>query len=305
MYDIVDGLNSFTELQAFFSKLNANWIFRGQQNYDWDLSTTIDRLEMIQPLKAPVTKKDIEKLMIQQVQRDIHMYSQSTKELLIDDVHIISFLQHYGAPTRFLDFTTSYLAALFFALENASGDASVYAIDKHFISISNRMIWEPLKFEDKVPENRFYFKDARRDGHLFVGRIPDILKEYNYNFSDPAIFEYLVKSFPLPPDFISTINPYHSFQRMTSQSGLFLYQGNADKSFSVNLKNNIDNYPKIQNQKIIYKIRIPYLLKSDILSRLYRLNISSASLYPGMEGFAKSLALKAMVNIYDASKDSL
>src|SRR5438093_2893211 len=41
----------------------------------------------------------------------------------------LALMQHYGAPTRLLDFTYSFWIALFFAFEEAENDCSVVALD--------------------------------------------------------------------------------------------------------------------------------------------------------------------------------
>ena len=38
-------------------------------------------------------------------------------------------MQHHGAPTRLIDFTWSPYVAAFFALERATGDAAVWAVN--------------------------------------------------------------------------------------------------------------------------------------------------------------------------------
>ena len=48
----------------------------------------------------------------------------------------LSLMQHYGVPTRLLDFSTSPYVALYFAIENLApqkdGDLAIYAIDYCF-----------------------------------------------------------------------------------------------------------------------------------------------------------------------------
>ena len=44
--------------------------------------------------------------------------------IAINDMIILSFLQHYGAPSPLLDFTTDPKVALFFALEHMQGTSS-------------------------------------------------------------------------------------------------------------------------------------------------------------------------------------
>src|SRR5216684_3693164 len=46
-----------------------------------------------------------------------------------DSFHWLALMQHHGAPTRLLDFTWSPYVAAFFALERATSDAAIWAIN--------------------------------------------------------------------------------------------------------------------------------------------------------------------------------
>jgi hypothetical protein len=47
-----------------------------------------------------------------------------------DTLGWLALLRHHGAPTRLLDFTRSFYVACWFAIENADGDAAIWAVDR-------------------------------------------------------------------------------------------------------------------------------------------------------------------------------
>ena len=73
-------------------------------------------------------------------------------ECSLDDWDLLALVQHYGAPTRFLDWSKSPLTALWFAVsknvrENARPDAAVWAFRsqiEHFVSDDERSNVSPL-----------------------------------------------------------------------------------------------------------------------------------------------------------------
>lgn len=60
--------------------------------------------------------------------RKAHLYLERVPEDW-DDFQWLSLIQHYGGPTRLLDFTWSPYVAAYFALELAQGDSAVFAVD--------------------------------------------------------------------------------------------------------------------------------------------------------------------------------
>ena len=73
----------------------------------------------------------------------------------------VSIMQHYGAPTRLLDWTYSPFVAAFFALETLNNESAVYDIDARKLDQINR---EKVRIDDDLKE-RIFQKDI---GDLFV-----------------------------------------------------------------------------------------------------------------------------------------
>ena len=74
-------------------------------------------------------------------------------------------------------------------------------------------------------------------------------------------------------------------QRLTAQQGLFLCPGDISKQFMDNL---VKRGTK-ENPKRIIRIPIELSAKSEFIQELRRMNITSATLFPDLSGFAESL----------------
>lgn len=68
--------------------------------------------------------------MIREFQRHLHHYSANVPDITLND-EWLSLMQHYGATTRFLDFTYSPYVAAYFAFEHSESNSqvAVWAID--------------------------------------------------------------------------------------------------------------------------------------------------------------------------------
>ncbi|MFH0785554.1 MAG: FRG domain-containing protein [Pseudomonadota bacterium] len=119
---------------------NGKYIFRGQSNASWPLETSIfrfrQRLTTIRYGKNALLGK--EKLDWRKLMRSLEFdlfkrYNHDLspgEELKIESdlLKVLTTLQHYGCPTRLLDFTWTPYTALFFAASEHEGDFAVYAI---------------------------------------------------------------------------------------------------------------------------------------------------------------------------------
>ena len=91
--------------------LLGRYVFRGQEDKDWELVTSFDRQFEKRSLRT--RNKEFKKWMRrfhEEISREYrHDYTDS-------DVRLIALAQHYGLPTRFLDWTRSPYVAAYFAL---------------------------------------------------------------------------------------------------------------------------------------------------------------------------------------------
>lgn len=197
-------------------------------------------------------------------------------------------MQHYGAATRFLDFTTQLYTALFFALEDYSlrgyNDCypAIYCINRQNL----------LKANSKNPilnKLHSYIDGDEDDINVFLNQL--LIKP----IQDPDIMGVL------------PYQPYFKNDRMHIQDGLFLVPLNSFYSFEVNLlcqfqktgkytvkesmsedKLRLDEINRfIQENKIsLLKIIINKELKRDLYNQLALLNKDHRHLYPDIQGIA-------------------
>jgi hypothetical protein len=196
--------------------------------------------------------------------RKAHNYL-TDASVLNDDLRCVALMQHHGAPTRLLDFTKSPFVAAFFALENAVTDAAVYALN-------TPVLWHatPARNRRLTRENI----DPRGKGNFeryFLQNINQI---------------------------IWTGEPTEMDRRLVAQSGTVVVPGVLDKS----LDEILSEYPG--EDMLIKKIILPRQIREEAMKSLYRMNITNATLFPDLDGLAKSIALELEVvwqGLIDAS----
>jgi len=119
-------VESWSDFMSLSAELDG-WAFRGQQDGRWPLLTSLSRyLNAYIPDRASWRQR--EERAIRVFQRKAHNYLDDPS-VLHNALRCLALMQHHGAPTRLLDFTKSPFVAVFFALERATGDAAVYALN--------------------------------------------------------------------------------------------------------------------------------------------------------------------------------
>jgi FRG domain len=258
---------SWTELLRFykeeFAKPKVQWVFRGLSDADYELKTTLERVaaKRFGRNLNELIEIELEPKMIRQFKRQAHRYLESPPKD-DDTIEWLALMQHFGSPTRLLDWTYSFFVALFFAVETATKHYAVWAID---------MDWLRKKAVPMFPFGSE--KYGREDPPYKSG------KSFKHIFCHPT-----------PHSFVFTLNPERLNERLIVQQGLFIAPGDISKPFEDNLEAVCKNDLKASDH--IWKITISgdVNLRRDILRHLHRMNINRASLFPGLSGFAESLA---------------
>lgn len=255
---------NWNSLKEFFGTLNSNWCFRGQSDFNWRLASTMDR-EPVTVGQLKNYKKEFEEHMIRDFKRNSQYYHDK-QYLVKTDFQIISYMQHYGAPTRLLDFTESPYVASFFAIDNSKEFCSVYA----------------LNYMELLSSTRILFATQRDDNSDEVNAY-----KYSGSMSMDDVFDKLVLG-ERQHSFVELVQPFFMFDRIIQQQGLFLCQGDIKIDFETNMYSNY--LVSLSNgHQPMYKIKIPLKWRTEMIKDLNRMNISYSTLFPGVEGYLKSI----------------
>jgi len=183
------------------------WVFRGQRCESWGLKAGIERQRCLFNVKRE-DLPEYEWKIVREFRRRAHIYISNPPDD-DDTVEWLALLQHHGGPTRLLDFTYSPFVATFFALEEADGDAAVWAID---------IDW----FHGRAAE----LVGLKKGGRIF------------HRFHSARDGDSFRKVFWLPPRcrFVAGVQPMRLNQRLAAQQGTFLCQGDITVSFDENVQ---------------------------------------------------------------------
>lgn len=180
-----------------------------------------------------------------------------------DDLGWIALMQHHGAPTRLLDWTYSPFVAAFFAL-----DALLTCSETDRMAAIWALSIKPLEDPESL--------------------LPDDLKEAYRQYAitrEGKYFRAVFLEAKPPVTFAGLVNPYRLSDRLVIQQGVFLCPGNIQLSFEDNLL----ALPDILDSRNLRKILLPRSVLQDAFEGLRRMNISHATLFPGVDGYARSL----------------
>ena len=173
-------------------------------------------------------------------------------------------IQHYGGPTRLLDWTSNANVALFMALNSNREKKDNPVI--YFLA--------PNVMTD------YAFKDIGRDTEE-TGRVL-----YPGEDQTDLWIANLMSENTLIPESPISLLPAYTDQRIVSQKSCFTLFGSRLNGF---VKNDKQITCICCDQKILHKVIIDGNSKEKLLNELAKVGVSSETIYPGLEGLAKDI----------------
>jgi FRG domain len=214
-----------------------------------------------------------EVVLLNNFQRRAHQYVDDPPRLE-DRLEWLALMQHHGAPTRLLDFSHSFYVAAFFAMESAEQDAAVWALSTDFpMGHTSNLLNETKTMLDLEEESR-----AVLQAHL-SGRQTSTC--------------------------VMLVEPHRMNARLAVQQRCFVVPGDLSKSFMENLAHCLDvditalaakrdrsmrrgDADRLFDTPIV-KIVLPKEIHNQAVWDLDQMNVNATSLFPGLDGFARSL----------------
>lgn len=275
--------SSWKDALSFYERLRnqdhrkQSWVFRGMGDYTWKLQTSLERA-MARFGQGLYKARERENGLLREFKRHFHHY-ESYRPDDANTVEWLATMQHHFAPTRFLDWTRSFYVALYFALEKAEGDSAVWCIDENWCSDTvMQIISKSSRLQTIHGDNGRYYHPGEMKLRSRPRSIP-------FGKDNIAFNEVFCSSQAEP--FVYPLNPLVLNERLAVQQGLFICPGDINRSFEDNLREMGPDRRVFKRLRILSKATNEIL--RELYRELYRMNITRASLFPGLDGFAESL----------------
>lgn len=298
---ITTEIEHWNDIFRLNQRFMSNFIFRGQGNADWPLKTSLAR--MVDNHHPNYRDKSMPATYEQEMMNDFQWKYPSYEKLHIpkadEAIEWLSLMQHYGSPTRMLDFSYSMYIALFMAIDGSFFQKSaIWALNKNVL-------------------NEKIIRSYCAENNTNVVPTP-VLEKFIYNEANSAINRRFEITEVEKNESLFVTRPHLSNERINKQQGLFVIPSSIEVGFEDILKDYYD--PQISGQMkfddvvlmaqehnygqqtfSVLKIEIPKSLKYGLSNVLRQMNITSETMYPGIDGLARSMScLRVAMGDYNA-----
>jgi hypothetical protein len=247
---------SWTELQDMLfgnswnkniQRFRSDYVYRGLGNADWALKTSLARLGG--------NFRELEAHLLRNFKKYATQQSFSSRS----EWTWLAMAQHYGLPTRMLDWTYSPYVALHFATVN---------------------------LEDYHRNGLIFCANYVQIHELLPARLKHILRRERSNAFTAEMLDAVASSLTALErlsrhDFTLFLEPPSLDQRIVNQFALFSFMSNPQTQF--------DTWLRKQANDLAFRIVIPAGMKWEIRDKLDQANISERVLFPGLDGLCQWL----------------
>lgn len=254
----VESLRQYMELVEELMSTDVPLWYRGASKTDHPLTPSLFRHPTLQSSQELL---DLEGRVLQRFRERSVPYKPAYGRERDQDWELLFLMQHFGVPTRLLDWTESPYIALFFALTGAKLD---YVTGK---THSPACVWvlQPEAW------NRQALSDITYEGAILsIGSDP--LESYKPN-SDPRYMRVLpVAMFGL-----------HNSPRIVAQRGVFTIFGKDTDSMDAAVIRG--GFPL----QTLVKIELPADAIAELRRSLFRIGVTDSVVFPDLAGLALEL----------------
>ncbi len=237
-------------------------VFRGQPRADYGLSPSLVRAASASGSQLTTEQVlGLEEECLEEFKSQAHVYlAPALLQAIPTVVHWWMHMQHFGAPTRLLDWTRSPFVALYFAcVQDFEHDGAVWSLDVQLANFSMPAYFrdEPTKRQREQVRRAFCEPHARQQFHL--------------------------------------MNMGARNERMIAQQGVFMLCSDPamphDQAL-IRMAERSDDHTRFG------KLIIPASLKRKLWLRLRSMNLNARSLFPGLDGLGRSIGELVRFNAF-------
>lgn len=234
----------------------GQWCFRGDCCRAGGFKTSLERAAVDRWGRSWEELPEIEGGLIRRFRREAHLYIPSEPEDG-DRIGWLALMRHHGAPTRLLDWSYSFFVAVHFAIERAEvgHPSSIFAMNL-------------ARIREKVDQLEHLRPLLVRDPNAKQERTVAAIIDHSPRF--PLVFP---------------LNPWRMNRRLILQQSIFLVPGDITRSFTDNLR----AVDEPENLLVEIKLSSSRSFLQEATRELLAMNMSSATLFPGLDGFAQNL----------------
>jgi len=273
-----------TFLDPMYGKLDGYvWVFRGQANSEWSLNSTLERSIIGKENSNKFTQEQIywqewifieefikscEEIGLELPKKSDSLFNNAGKSKGLNKfLHYMALGQHYGLPTRLLDWTKDRWIALYFALD----------IENHlnYSRTGNLTLWclarpnMELDIQYTIDTNKYTLKEYKPGFHGNRNAV-----------AQKGIFTYIINhKYDIEGNWsvsrnLSEIPVEHLDLEYIAKNGY------------------TETFGKDKDIDLLYKLNIPRKLAKEIERILSKNHISYKEIFPNYEGVCKTLTIE-------------
>lgn len=230
--------------------------YRGHSNAAFELKPSSGRRYQYADRWFEGFDSEIEQRLLDRFRRRAYAMT----ERVLNEWEIMFIARHYGLPTRILDWTSSPLVALYFAVsEHLAAPATLWAfarVGDHKVDLP---IAQLVKSDDPAASPFAYYSQAEAKGNERVAT----------------------------QDAVKLIHPLYNSPRITAQNGVFTFHSNPRTDLTQYA--NVAFHRKRLDLRALFRWDIAAPSKPGFIRSLEELGINARTVFPDLDGLAKSL----------------